>query len=224
MGAAVAGTHEEADVNDGAVMGLVLYDSMCIAIANCNAVDEVLSVKDKARALQVYAMQVKNIEAERQACNVRLRAERRIGELLKELARADRGGDHRSADQTPNGGEIEKSPYANALADNQISTQSASRYQRLADVPTQEFESALADPVAMPSTTRLINEIRDPVPKMSAEALWLWGQLRDFERDNYASLDAHELLETMTEAMRADVRRIAPSMTDLLNAICEVTA
>ena len=45
--------------------------------------------------------QARNTDAERKACEVRLRAERRTGELLKELARADtaKGGDLKSASQ-----------------------------------------------------------------------------------------------------------------------------
>lgn len=38
--------------------------------------------------LEVYAKQAQNVEAERRASEIRLRAERRTGELLKELARA----------------------------------------------------------------------------------------------------------------------------------------
>lgn len=39
-------------------------------------------------ALELYAKQARNTGAERKASEVGLRAERRVGELLKELARA----------------------------------------------------------------------------------------------------------------------------------------
>lgn len=84
-------------------------------------------------------------------------AERRAGELLKELARAERGGDRRSEvakNQTPNDWEFEKSPYAKAHQANGISSQTASRYQKLAKIPSDEFEAALRDPVVKPSTAR----------------------------------------------------------------------
>jgi len=42
----------------------------------------------KAMALELYAKQARNTGAERKASEVGLRAERRVGELLKELARA----------------------------------------------------------------------------------------------------------------------------------------
>lgn len=63
--------------------------------------------------------------AERKACEIRLRAERRTGELLRELARADtaKGGDVKSASKaaTP----IPPSPYAEALQSTGISRQTA---------------------------------------------------------------------------------------------------
>jgi len=73
------------------------------------------------------------LEAEREAANVRLRAERRAGELLKELARADesRGGDLKSASAraTPI-----RSPYSETLASTGTSRQQAHRFQALADM------------------------------------------------------------------------------------------
>jgi hypothetical protein len=60
----------------------------CRAIAEAHAVDEVKDIRDKALAIQMYARQAQNTEAERQACDIRLRAERRCGELTRELATA----------------------------------------------------------------------------------------------------------------------------------------
>ncbi|WP_084754417.1 Rha family transcriptional regulator [Paraburkholderia tuberum] len=58
------------------------YESTCRTIAECAAVDEVKDIRDKARALEVYTQQAKNREAEEQAREVRLRAERRGGEIM----------------------------------------------------------------------------------------------------------------------------------------------
>ena len=62
---------------------LVRYDSMCRAIAEAYEVDEVKDIRDKALALEVYARQARNIEADQQACEIRLRAERTLERLLK---------------------------------------------------------------------------------------------------------------------------------------------
>lgn len=202
---------------------LAIYDRMCTAIAECHRVDEVKDIRDKARALEMYAQQAKNTEAERRACEVRLRAERRTGELLKELARAtpsDAGKASGAArSNAPN--DAERSPYARALAETGLSTQTASRYQALANVPERDFEEALRDPATKPTTTRLIQSAREPAPRMPDNVLWLWGRVRDFERDGLLDADVRTLLEPMTETMRADVLRIAPRLAEFFAAIGE---
>src|SRR5262245_9154556 len=67
---------------------MVRYDAMVHAIAECHRLDEVKDLHDKALALQLYAKQAKNVEAERKACEIRLRAERRAGELMAMLERS----------------------------------------------------------------------------------------------------------------------------------------
>jgi len=63
---------------------LILYDRMITSIALCQKTDQVKNIRDKALALEHYARQATNVDAERQAINVRVRAERRAGELLPE--------------------------------------------------------------------------------------------------------------------------------------------
>ena len=74
---------------------LVRYDAMCHAIAAAYSVDEVKDIRDKARAIEVYARQAKNTEAERQACEIRLRAERRAGVAVCQVGDSARRA-HRS--------------------------------------------------------------------------------------------------------------------------------
>lgn len=97
--------------------------------------------------------QARNTDAERKASEVRLRAERRTGELLKELARAQ--GERSDLTSPKRAGKSGPSPYAKALADTGISTQTASRYQALANVPAATFEAALREP-AKPTTSGLL--------------------------------------------------------------------
>ena len=81
--------------------GLVKYDAMMSAIAVCCEVDEIKDLRDKAYALQLYASQAKNLEAERRAVEIRLWAERKTGQLIGEEKRAGTldagvGGDRKS--------------------------------------------------------------------------------------------------------------------------------
>lgn len=222
---------------------LVRYDAMCSAIAECHRVDEVKDLRDKAMALEMYAKQSRNIEAERKACEIRLRAERRTGDLLKELARAtpeeagSQGGrghvKSTSNDATsfaqPGHFTPAPSPYAEALQRTGISRQTASRYQALSDVPKETFEAAMRDPdkpstsgvLAKAEAQRAVQEARDPTPRMPSDSLWLWGRMRDLERDGYFTKDASALLTPMTETMLADMRRIVPLCAEFLSTLNE---
>ena len=224
------------------IAGLALYERMCTAIAECSRVDEAKDIRDKAAALEAYYRQARNLDAEREAANVRLRAERRVGELLKELARADHSeagrasGAVRSAnasnDETRSISEMARckgpapSPYAQALSDHGMSRQTAHRFQALADIPAERFEEALAAPTK-PTTAGMLRhaearrEALDPTPvkQIDPDALTLWGELRDFERHGFIGRDCRPLLAEMTEAMQADVQRLIPHVRDLLNEL-----
>jgi hypothetical protein len=67
---------------------LARYDAMCRAIEAAYKVDEVKDIRDQAIALEVYARQAHNVEAERKACEIRLRAERKAGALSAKLERS----------------------------------------------------------------------------------------------------------------------------------------
>lgn len=186
---------------------LIRYDAMLFAIAECHQVDEVKDIRDKAMALEAYARQAKNTDAERKACDVRMRAERRAGELLKELARSQ----GQRNDKLP-ANVAGSSEYQDAIDKANIPARTARRFQELANVPVEQFESALRDPVRKPTTNALIQKARDPQPQLPADVLWLWGRARDFERDGFADKDPDDLLSAMTETMRADMDRIVPVM------------
>ena len=61
------------------------------AIVEAHRVDEVASIRDKALACEYYARLAKDPQNERLACDIRLRAERKAGQLLREMERAERG-------------------------------------------------------------------------------------------------------------------------------------
>jgi hypothetical protein len=96
--------------------------------AVAHEVDEVKDIRDKARAIEVYARQAKNFEAERKACEIRLRAERKAGQILAGTEKA-KGGDAATILARRSTG----ATGVQTLADLGISKDQSSSWQQLAD-------------------------------------------------------------------------------------------
>jgi hypothetical protein len=120
-------------------LSVVAYNAMLSSIAKSESLAECKDIADQAAALQGFARRIRNFEAERRACNIRMVSERRYGELLKELARATpqtaNVNGRAGKEPAPAAGGGSATPYAQALAATGVSQQAASRYQALAKVP-----------------------------------------------------------------------------------------
>ena len=121
---------------------------------------------DAALAIEVYAKQAQNVELERQACEIRLRAQRKCGELLRDRDKAKRG----PSTETGQGSQRARSD-AQPLAELGISHDQSSRWQKLAAVPPDLFEQQLQ--AERPTTTAIIaaHEQPEPKDKVGTEAL-----------------------------------------------------
>jgi hypothetical protein len=197
---------------------LVKYDAMSRAIDAAYHVDEVKDIRDRAKALEEYNRQAQNVEAERQACEIRLRAERKAGQLLIEMEekgeREGRGGDRRS-----NSHDVS---LKSKLEDLGISDKQSSDWQKLAAIPQREFDAELRAQ-ERPTTAGLIRACAEPKQTPVAnDAVWLWGRLRDFERDGLLNKEPTEILETMTDQMKDDVHSLAPRVASWLKRIGEI--
>lgn len=100
----------------------------------------------------MYARQAKNLDAERHAAEIRVRAERRCGELLAEMPKnkgAAESGTQRGMTQSQNG-------TASTLSDLGITKRQSSDWQQLAAVPEEQFEAAIAEQ-EVPTTNGVLN-------------------------------------------------------------------
>jgi len=65
----------------------------------------------------------------------------------------------------------------------------------------------------------VVERTKPQAKEMDSRALWLWGRLKDFERDGIMDAGATHLLHEMTPAMRGDVHRLAPMVREFLEEI-----
>lgn len=191
----------------------IRYDEMCRAISDAYEFDEVKHIRDKALAIEVYAKQAKNIDAESKACKIRLRAERRAGELLSEMEKAKGGRPcgYRSHDIAGSSQQT--------LSDIGITKTQSSRWQKLAAIPKDQFDAAVEAPDAKPTTTGILTAYQEPkVDAVDPKALWLWGRLRDFERE-VLDQNPNLLMSSMLDHMKTSTLDLAPRVAAWLTRI-----
>jgi protein gp37 len=124
---------------------LILYDAACRALAEAHRVDEVKSIRDKAVAMQAYAKQAKNTTLITQATELRMRAERRAGELLRDMREHKERHDGRNVKgKTVQGSPLVTPEKAPKLADFGVTKSQSSRWQKLAALDDKTFEAEVA--------------------------------------------------------------------------------
>jgi len=184
-------------------MVLTKYDAACKALAEASKVDEAKDIRDKAEAIRAYAHQAQNLELEQQAMTIRLRAERRTGELLRDAAEngqrdAGKGGDRKSRSSA-----VTVKP---TLKDYGITKNQSSQWQQMASIPVNDFETrmqAVAESHGKATTHSILHPEKPPVThgtKPNGHSMWdLLSTLhkairRNEERDALEAawrLDAH---------------------------------
>lgn len=114
---------------------LANYDAGRRALQLASKHDEVRAIRDKAEALAAYARQAKDDELLSWVTEIKVRAERRAGELIVQ---------QQAAGELAKQGKPTKMSNASTLTDAGISRDDSSRWQKMAAIPEQAFENAIA--------------------------------------------------------------------------------
>lgn len=115
----------------GEIIALGKWEQAKRAIAECKNIDELKQIRNKAQALKAYAKQAReSLEVQNNVAEIKIRAERRIGEFSKELP-IGRG----KVKMTPHDGESFKTDILK-----QAGIRHAERYEAIANLPEKDFE------------------------------------------------------------------------------------
>jgi len=127
---------------------LVKYEAAKVAIAEAKNVDEIRQIVDKATALKLCARVAQDRQLEIDASEIRIRAERRLGEMIRAqkegeglnkgtagMGRPSLGGTHEEPPKNP-------TPTLSSVG---ISKKLSSRAQMFAAIPEEDFEETLEE-------------------------------------------------------------------------------
>jgi hypothetical protein len=140
---------------------LIRYEAARTALAEAHRVDEVKDIRDKAEAMAAYARQAKDSELIQYATEIKVRAERRCGELLSTMEK-NKGAQGIGKSAIP---ASERTPPT--LAEIGLTHNESSRYQQLAAMPSEHFETAVATAKATAgevTTAFMLREAKRVVP------------------------------------------------------------
>jgi hypothetical protein len=150
-------------------LALVRYDAAKRALAAAHSFDVVRSIRSRAEAIRVYARQAGDFELQNQAAEIRIRAERRAGQLLLEIEKnhGTRGEGRPRKDGTKSRRSSKTTAYPAKLEDIGITKDQSSKWQRLALLVNEStFERALAqarEKNGELTNAALLREIREVV-------------------------------------------------------------
>src|SRR6516162_2229453 len=138
---------------------LVYYQAAKTALAQVVKVDEAKNIRDKALAMQAYAKQAKDNEFFNYATEIRMRAERRMGELMADLPKAT-GTRSQFKGKDASGAFTINAPekVVQSYKEQGINPRLADRARKFAAMPPDEFEGRIRDSAEAGIKTQSRNE------------------------------------------------------------------
>jgi ParB family chromosome partitioning protein len=124
--------------------GLIKYDAACLALAAAKTIDEVKQIRNAGAALSAYAKIAKNKQLEADAAEIRIRAERRVGQMMA-AQKASVGLAKPPGKKIGGNFPPMKASSAPTLESAGIDKDLAKTARKLAAVPEQKFETLVSD-------------------------------------------------------------------------------
>lgn len=125
-------------------MELVKFNQAYQALMVAKNIDEVKQIRDQAEALRLYLKQQgESLEMQNACAEIKLRAERRAGEILREMPKATGGQPYQNGKPTNTTMVlVENVPTLKELG---IDPHQSSRFQSIASIPESIFEAQIAE-------------------------------------------------------------------------------
>ena len=207
-------------------MNLVRYEAARSALAEAHRVDEVKDIRDKAEAMAAYARQAKDQELILWATEIKVRAERKAGELLAQVPRQQSSG------RKPANSSDRQTDYQKALADNGLTQTAAYQYERLAAMPQEHFETAIAvakDTAGQVTTAFMLREAQKSKPqgkaKTGPKAEAIKEELRAAKERGVSLLETYARLAlTAVRSQDSFTEQERSLLAELMDAIAAATA
>jgi len=179
------------------------YNKMKFAIQECHKVDEIKLIRDKAEAYRYAMIQAKESpDLIRKAEEIKLRAERRAGELLPEQIT------------------IGTKSHPTTLSDIGVTKDQSSSWQRIASIPEEKFEEYIQDKkeITTSGAVKLARKLQrenefEGTPELPegkynvlyADPPWSYG---DTLVEGYGSVERHYTSMTIQELCELNIEDI----------------
>ena len=116
---------------------LVKYNAARQALQEAHSIDEVKDILNKSDKMRAYAKQAKDKDLEMWAAEIKLRAERRAGEMLQDMDMAKGGRPELTGhSEVP----VNLENNTPTLSEMEISKNESSQWQQTARIPKEDFE------------------------------------------------------------------------------------
>lgn len=190
---------------------LTNYDAACAAVAAAASVDEVKAIRAEAEVFRAYSRQAGNFEMEVKAAEIRIRAERRLGELMAEQAKLHglNGGGRPKTGLAANP-VLSDAPAT--LAEAGIDKNLAHRARTYAAIPDEKFEKVLKNKRERANRQVILD------PEFQAEADAAARDL-EIERDERIALAGADGLVAENDKLTKQVSGLTRRISGLLEEL-----